>query len=215
MSEEDNYLEVSTQRIEAFSDGVFAIAITLLILEIKVPHLVGTDKSLASGLLDLWSSYFGYVSSFIMIGIYWVNHHYVFQLYKRTDHYFLILNVLFLMCISFVPFTTSVLAEYLTDPKHFQTAIIFYNFGFLLCAFTWLLIWLYSKRNNLIDEKLSPLFVSKITKIYVLSNLLYLMATLVSIWNAIAGLFICVALSFLYLRKPPRPIIKETENNND
>ena len=95
---------LTTQRIEAFSDGVFAIAITLLILEVKVPHSdAAAGKRLAEALFALWPSYFTYVLSFVTIGIYWANHHYVFQLYERTNHVFNLLNVLFLMAISFLP----------------------------------------------------------------------------------------------------------------
>jgi uncharacterized membrane protein len=85
--------EVTTHPIESFSDAVFAIAITLLVLEIKVPTLEdGNGRSLASALLGLWPSYFGYVFSFVMIGIHWVQHHYVFKLYERSDHNFALLN---------------------------------------------------------------------------------------------------------------------------
>ena len=90
--------ERGTKRIEAFSDGVFAIAITLLILEIKVPH--GAEghgsQDLLHALLGFWPTYFAYLLSFVMIGIYWANHHYVFKLYRRTDH---ILNLLLLPAI--------------------------------------------------------------------------------------------------------------------
>src|SRR5215470_9377854 len=89
-------LRLSTQRIEAFSDGVFAIAITLLVLEIKIPQLHSPDQSgvpLSTALLRLWPSYFGYVFSFLMIGIYWANHHYIFNLYKQSDHVFALLDV--------------------------------------------------------------------------------------------------------------------------
>ena len=82
---------LSTQRIEAFSDGVFAIAITLLVLEIKIPQLHSADQNgvpLSTALLRLWPSYFGYVFSFLMIGIYWANHHYIFHLHKQSDHVF-------------------------------------------------------------------------------------------------------------------------------
>ena len=71
--------------MEAFSDGVFAIAITLLILEIKVPHLHGTARvaDLATALRGLWPYYFAYVFSFVIVGIYWANHHYIFKLYQK------------------------------------------------------------------------------------------------------------------------------------
>lgn len=198
--------ELTTQRIEAFSDGVFAIAITLLILEIKVPH-VESGKSLATELLHLWSSYFGYVFSFIMIGIYWANHHYIFHLYKKSNHYFVLLNILFLMSISFLPFPTTVLAEYVRDAEHRQTAITLYTIGLFLPAFAWLLMWLYASKNHrLIDKNLSPRFVSYLTWQFIISNALYLLAILISLWNGIAGLVVCISLTFIYLRSPKIPI---------
>jgi hypothetical protein len=105
-----------TGRLEAFSDGVFAIAITLLVLEIAVPH-VEHDASLTNALLDLWPSYFGYAVSFITIGVMWINHHHMFKDIERVDHGLLALNLLLLICISFVPFPTAVLAEYVGEDE--------------------------------------------------------------------------------------------------
>lgn len=204
--------ELTTQRIEAFSDGVFAIAITLLILEIKVPH-IEDGKSLATELLHLWSSYFGFIFSFVMIGIYWANHHYIFHLYKKSDHYFVLLNIFFLMSISFLPFPTAVLAEYIDKAEQRQTAITLYAFGLFLPAFSWLLTWLYASRNHrLIDKNLAPQFVSHFTKQYLISNALYLLAILISLWNGIAGLLVCVCLTFLYLRAPKAPVFIDDTN---
>ena len=92
MPDTDHLHANETQRIEAFSDGVFAIAITPLIIEIGVPR-VGGGESLSDALGDLWPSYGAYVLSFVMIGIYWANHHSVFRLFIRIDHFFLMLNV--------------------------------------------------------------------------------------------------------------------------
>jgi uncharacterized membrane protein len=97
--------ERGTERIEAFSDGVFAIAITLLVLEIKIPHLQG-GSNLFSSLLGLWPAYFGYVLSFVMIGIYWASHHYIFKLFRKTNHALNLLNLLFLLFIAFLPLPT-------------------------------------------------------------------------------------------------------------
>src|ERR1700759_1868564 len=80
------HTEVSTQRIEAFSDGIFSIAITLLVLEIKVPEFPEGGNARAAKLLSLWPSYLGFVFSFVMIGIHWANHHYIFTFYERRDH---------------------------------------------------------------------------------------------------------------------------------
>src|SRR5512132_3926890 len=140
--------ELTTHRIESFSDGVFAIAITLLVLEIKVPPLQGNARDLYSALLALWPSYFGYVFSFVMIGIHWVQHHYVFKLYERSDHHFALLNGLYLMCISFVPFPTAVLARYVADPALQKSAIVFYAMGLFPPALAYVLIWLYASRDH-------------------------------------------------------------------
>ena len=79
-------------RLEAFSDGIFAIAATLLVLEITVPHLE-EGGSLGRALLDLWPSYLAYATSFLTIGIMWVNHHSVFRQIGETDHRFLFINL--------------------------------------------------------------------------------------------------------------------------
>ena len=92
-------MESDTGRLETFADGVIAIAITLLILEVKVPPVGG--EQLASAVVHAWPSYAGYVVSFLTIGVIWVNHHHMFKLIGRTTHAFLILNVVFLMTIAF------------------------------------------------------------------------------------------------------------------
>src|SRR5690349_6774241 len=163
--------EVTTHRIESFSDGVFAIAITLLVLEIKVPPLEDRNaRALASALLGLWPSYFAYVFSFVMIGIHWVQHHYVFKLYERSDHNFALLNGLYLMCISFVPFPTAVLAGYVADPAVQKTAIVFYAVGLFLPALAYVLIWLYASRDHrLLHRNLDDNFIAHLTRRYVLT----------------------------------------------
>lgn len=207
-----------TQRIEAFSDGVFAIAITLLILEIQVPQLhdaeaAGNVLSLGSALLSLWPSYFGYTFSFLMIGIYWANHHYIFNLYERSDPVFVLLTLFFLMCISFLPFPTAVLAEYITDAQQRQTAITLYALGLLLPAFAWLLMWLYASRDHrLVNKNLDERFISHLTSQYVLSTGLYLLALLLSLWNGIVGLAVCVGLTLLYLLPQKKPVYRDVDS---
>ncbi len=199
-----------TRRIESFSDGVFALAITLLVLELNVPHLPGAYR-MGLALAGLWPSYFAYALSFLMIGIYWANHHYIFNLYKRSDHVFALLNVLFLMCISFLPFPTAVLAGYMNDINHQYAAVTYYALGLLLPAFSWLLVWWYaSARYRLIDTNLQQAFVKFLTLQYLLSVVLYLVALLVSLWNANVGLSICVGLTLLYLLPPKKPVYQNS-----
>src|SRR6266508_127727 len=168
MSGEDHLHPSETQRIEAFSDGVFAIAITLLIIEIGVPQVTG-NESLSDKLGDLWPSYGAYVLSFVMIGIYWANHHSFFRLFVRTDHYFLMLNVFFLMAIAFLPFPTAVLGEYLDDSEHRLSAVGLYAFGLLFPALTWFAVWAYANVRGLVDERLMPDYLRFMTIQYLLS----------------------------------------------
>ena len=101
---------LSTARLETFADGVFAIAATLLILNVEVPEL--GEHSLAHELVRLWPAYVGYAVSFLTIGIIWVNHHTVLQQLRGIDRTFLFINVFFLLCIAFIPFPTRLLATY-------------------------------------------------------------------------------------------------------
>ena len=198
---------ISTQRLEAFSDGVFAIAITLLILEIKIPdHDALLHQSLSAYLWALWPKYFAYIFSFVVIGIFWANHHYVFKLYKRTNHIFNILNVFFLMTISFLPFPTAIFGEYINDPEHRKTAVTFYALGIVLPSLAWLIMWLYaSHKKRLIDERLSKRFVQYLTRVFFLSNLLYITALVVSGFSPLASIILTIILALIYLLPPKKP----------
>ena len=117
-SHKQNGGERETSRLEAFSDGVFAIAITLLVLEVKVPKLEGgaTSSALARALLDQWPSYLALVTSFFTLLIMWVHHHLVFRQVHRADVRLLFVNGILLLFISVTPFPTAVVAEYLGTP---------------------------------------------------------------------------------------------------
>jgi uncharacterized membrane protein len=104
----------TTERLEAFSDGVIAIAITLLVLEIHVPHVEG-DESLWHELLEQWPSYVAFILSFVTIGIMWVSHHSMFERIGLVDRKLLFINLLLLMGIAFLPFPTSLVASYVRE----------------------------------------------------------------------------------------------------
>jgi len=105
-----------TNRLEAFSDGVMAIAITLLVLDLSVParSQLGRNETLRHALAQMWPNYAAYVVSFLIIGIIWMNHHSLFRMIARVDRLTLFLNLLLLMVVSAIPFPTRLLAEYLT-----------------------------------------------------------------------------------------------------
>lgn len=201
---------LTTARLEAFSDGVFAIAITLLILEIKVPHSAtgGEHIPLAVGLAAEWTAYLGYIVSFVMIGIYWVNHHYIFRFYTKTNHVFNLLNIFFLMTISFLPFPTAVISDYLESPGDERAAVMLYAFGLLLPAFAFLLMWLYASRDyRLIERRIEPSFVRFLAFQYAGSVLIYTAAIIIAWWNYKIGLAICLVLTLLYLLPSKEPVL--------
>jgi uncharacterized membrane protein len=122
---------VPTTRLEAFSDGVIAVAITLLVLYIKVP--VG-HGALIHQLLDQWQYYVAYAVSFITIGIIWINHHVMISRLRETDHAILMLNLLLLMTIGLLPFTTDLIATYLKQGHGQKLAAGVYSGSLLLMA---------------------------------------------------------------------------------
>ena len=194
--------ERGTERLEAFSDGVFAIAITLLILDLKVPHAQG-PSNLLGVLLGLWPAYFAYLLSFTMIGIYWANHHYIFKLFVRTNHGLNLLNLLFLLTISFLPFPTATLGDYMRDDANRTIAATFYAVALLLPAFTWLLMWLYATTGRrLVDERLDGAFLRRLTMQYTGTVAVYVAAVLLALVDVRVGLGVCVGLTLLYLLPP-------------
>ncbi len=168
-----------TTRLEAFSDGVFAIAITLLIIEIHVPA-PGHAETLGHELLRIWPSYLGYLTSFLTIGVMWINHHYVFELIARVDRTMLLLNTLLLMLIAFVPFPTAVLAQFIeTDGA--RAAAVLYGATLTLTAITYFAWWRYaSAGRRLIGNEVPDDVIDDITRAYTPGTLLYGGAALIA-----------------------------------
>jgi len=135
----------------AFSDGVFAITITLLVLEIRPPR---NYSNLLHGLLVLWPSYLAYVVTFLFIGQVWANHHVMFDHIRAADRLVLLLNTLLLMVVAFLPFATSVLAGALRDGHGERTAVVFYGIAFGVTALTFNGVWQYATRHRLLDQSL-------------------------------------------------------------
>jgi uncharacterized membrane protein len=130
-------------RVEAFSDGIFAIAITLLVLTIALPNTADYDH-LARQLGERWPSLAAYVVSFLVIGIMWVNHHTVFTHLRAIDRGMFYCNLLLLMTIVFIPYPTEVFGEALRLGPGARTAAIFYSVAMTLNACMWALLWLYA-----------------------------------------------------------------------
>jgi uncharacterized membrane protein len=190
-----------TSRLETFSDGVFAIAITLLVLEIRVPHASSeTASGLLGALARLWPSYLGYAISFVTLGIMWANHHAIFTYVRRTDRYFLLIHVFFLMCISFLPFPTAVLAEHLPHPESRRVAVAAYSATLVVIALAYNAVWWYAVAGGrLLDPKADPLAVRSISRRYALGPVSYTISLVLAFVNVWASLSVHGLLALLYL----------------
>lgn len=193
--------EKETGRIEAFSDCVFSIAITLLILEIKVPPAadVQTYGTLLNALLRQWPSYLAYVLSFMSVLIMWMNHHKLFRHIHRSDHLFLVLNGLLLMAVTVVPFPTALLAAFITGAQG-KTAAAVYSGVFLIIAILFHAVWSYaSYRNRLLARTHDVQSVAAISRQYRFGPLMYLIALLLAFVSVWASVGMCMALAVFFL----------------
>jgi uncharacterized membrane protein len=188
---------VSPARLETFADGVFAIAATLLIL--TVDGQVRGEGDLGGQLSHAWPAYVGYVVSFITIGIMWVNHHTVMAQIGRVDRRFLLLTVVFLMCIAFVPFPTRLVAENIRGDGARQAALA-YGFTLTATAVMFNAIWLYASRGGrLLRANADPKVVRGITRSYLPGPWIYLGATLVAFVSPTASVILYLVIATLYV----------------
>jgi uncharacterized membrane protein len=182
-------MDKDTGRVEAFSDGVFAIAITLLILEIRVPELREPFRNgqLVTALLELWPSFVAFLFSFFVILVMWVNHHELVRWVRIADYPFLFANGLVLLMVTFVPFPTAIVARYLgTDAS--RAAVGFYCATFLCISVSFNALLLSITRHGRLLRPEVP-------------------AHAVAAWHAVAGLVLCMSLWVVWTRlcyEPPR-----------
>jgi uncharacterized membrane protein len=186
-------MDNATARLETFSDGVFAIAATLLILDV---HSAG--GSVAHGLVHAWPSYVVYAISFLTIGIIWVNHHTVMSQIGRVDRTFLFVNVVFLMIVAFSPFPTRVLGEHLREGSH--AAAFAYGLTFTLMAILYGTLWFYAALGRrLIAAEADQRVVSGISRSFLPGSFIYGAATLSSLASAYLGVALYAAIALFYV----------------
>jgi uncharacterized membrane protein len=190
---------VSTNRLEAFSDGVIAVAITLLVLNIDLPTLK-SGQSLASGLIGQWQVYVAYVVSFVTIGIIWINHHVMIGRLREADRTILFLNLLLLMSIGVLPFATRLMAFYLRQShgQHLATGI--YSGSFLLMAafFAMLNRHILLTKAHLLQRELGFEQRRQILFRSIAGVVPYAIATALAVVSAELTLAICAALGIFY-----------------
>ena len=189
-----------TGRTEAFSDGVFAIAMTLLVLEIRVPH-VEEPGTLLNVLIQQWPTYLAFLLSFVFILIMWANHHRMFNYIKRSNFTFMLLNGFLLMGITLLPFPTSLMSEYLGHPDETVAALVFTGM-FSAIAIFFNVVWHYAVRNGLLDESLDPSFALNISRQYVFGPIVYFASFVVAFFSVPLSLVIVAGLAVFFALPP-------------
>jgi uncharacterized membrane protein len=198
-----------TDRTEAFSDGVLAIAITLLVLNLSVPVRGTLQTSLATALRQQWPSYGAYVTSFLVIGIIWVNHHAVFELIGRVNRITLFLNILLLMSVVAIPFTTALLSEYLTAGlANARTAALAYSVVMLgvSCGFAGLYFYVTRNQALLAEGVDRQAMRASFVRFSMVGILLYVATLLVALFSAPLCLLAHLLVALYYCFEQIRPL---------
>jgi uncharacterized membrane protein len=186
-----------TARLETFSDGIFAIAATLLVLEIGVGEASGSE--LGHELVHIWPSYLAYVTTFITIGIIWINHNHCVALMARVDRTFLFLNTLLLLTVSFLPFPTKLVADYLQKPGE-KTAVIAYATTFVIMACLYNLWWRYARTGRrLIADDVPDSRLQAVDRAFNPGVPTYGLALLVAFFSPLASVVLTLAIAAFYL----------------
>jgi uncharacterized membrane protein len=189
---------LTTARLETFADGVFAIAATLLILNVDAQ--VSEDvHDLGGRLLHIWPSYLAYAASFVTIGIMWVNHHTILRHIVRADRVFLLLNLGLLMCIAFVPFPTELVANFIRSPDDRLYAALAYGLTMTVTAVFFSAVWNYARiGGRLLAENYDRREVTGITRSYLPGIPMYGGATLIAFASPIASAILFAAIAAFY-----------------
>ena len=188
----------SKSRAEAFSDGIFAIAATLLVLDLAVPK---PGSSLLTGLLNEWPAYAAYATSFLTIGIIWVNHHAVLERLERIDRGFLFLNVVFLLFVALIPFPTKVLSQYLQSGGDYaHVAAAAYGVAMILMGISFSILNYYATARGLVARHQRLTFWQQVR--YSIGLLMYVVGAAVSLIDARIALLIYAGMAFYYVVEP-------------
>ena len=189
-----------SSRVEAFSDGVFSIAITLLVLTLAVPtyEKAASAPELRRALLDQWPTYVAFVVSFLSILIMWASHHNIFSLIRRVDHVFLLLNGMVLMGVTLVPFPTQLLASHLGHPGEGVAAEV-YCVIVLFISLAYNALWYWARRGgHLLEPDASPQTLRAVTRQYAIAPLVYVAALGLALLNVWASIAIFIGVSVYY-----------------
>ena len=200
--------ERGLSRFEGFSDAVFAIALTLLIVEIKVP---GSSEGphgysdLAKAMAEQWREHLALILCYMVIGAYWLQHHYSGRIYARSDHWFSAINLLFLLAIVFVPYPIRIWCFHVGTPFEPAAAVTLVA-GLALTACTWMAKWFYGMPGRrVMDERLAPDFLRQMTRRYGTATLVQIAAVPIAVAAPRLGVAIALACVAFFLLPQPKP----------
>jgi uncharacterized membrane protein len=195
-------------RFEGFSDAVFAIALTLLIVEIKVPGSPDGPHGyvdLAKAMAEQWREHLALVVCYGVIGAYWLQHHYSGRIYARSDHWFSAINLLFLLAIVVVPYPIRVWCFHLGSHNEAIASVTLVA-GLALTACTWMAKWFYGMPGRrIMDERLAPDFLQQMTRRYGIATLIQIAAVPVTFLAPRAGVAIALLCVAFFLLPQPKP----------
>jgi uncharacterized membrane protein len=196
------------QRFEGFSDAVFAIALTLLIVEIKVPGSPEGPQGysdLLRAMAEQWREFLALILCYVVIGAYWLQHHYTGRIYAKSDHWFGAINLLFLLAIVVVPYPIRVWCFHL-GTRFEPLASVTLVTGLALTACTWMAKWFYGMpRHRMMDERLAPDFLRQMTRRYGIATLIQLAAIPAAIAAPRLGVAIILLCVAFFLLPQPKP----------
>ncbi|GCE46058.1 putative membrane protein [Thermosporothrix hazakensis] len=202
--EKQHSTELEPARLSAFFDGVCAIAITLLVLNIHIPEIScmqgRCQRSLMAELLTQWPNYTSFLLSFALVGVVWLNHHSLLSYVKKTNHVLNVLNLLLLLDVVLLPYPAALIASYIGTSEQ-QTAILVYSCVWFLGSICFNLIWWYIVRTpRLRDPLVSPTELKRVSRLYLLGPLTSGAGVICSLfWQGVPGLVLCSCIVVFYL----------------
>ena len=188
---------MDTRRVETLADGVFAIAMTLLVLEVHVPDIAEpvTGTAMLDALGSILPSVAGYAVSFVILGMIWIGHHNQFHFIRRVNRPLLWINIFYLLCVAFVPFATAFLTRYPLQPA----GLLIYGGTLLLGGLTHFFSWNYAVGRGLVTEEVTPEIAELFRERISMGIVVYLAATLVGAFLPKVGLVLFASMPVLYM----------------
>ena len=197
---------LSPGRIEALTDGTFAIAMTILVLELPAPLLFATASQgeHPTSFIDMWPDFYIYTLGFLVLGIYWTLHHYMFHYIKRSDGVLMWLNILFLMFAALVPFSAKVLSEnevlFASADSEMNAASLFFTLTTIASILTLFAMWQYATRGHrLVDPDIDARIIPTISRIILVGTTINLIGVVLSFFIPWAGYIAFIALVYMII----------------